>query len=101
MLGINWGDVMNVLKSVIPHLIAIGVVLVLAIILTFAVNKKTVKNVGTRKVNSFRILAGIPDRHSGGGFHDAVWTVEHLGYQCYGQEVHALRHYRVSCEQAG
>ncbi len=50
MLGINWGDVMNVLKSVIPHLIAIGVVLVLAIILTFAVNKKTVKNVGTRKL---------------------------------------------------
>ena len=50
MLGINWGDVMKVLKSVIPHLIAIGVVLVLAIILTFAVNKKTVKNVGTRKL---------------------------------------------------
>ncbi|MDR4222783.1 beta-glucosidase, partial [Priestia megaterium] len=50
MLGINWSDVINVLKSVMPQLIAIGVVLVLAIILTFAVNKKTVKSVGTRKL---------------------------------------------------
>ncbi len=50
MLGINMSDVINVLVSLAPQLIAIGVVLVLAIILTFAVNKKTVKNAATRKL---------------------------------------------------
>lgn len=50
MLSINWGDVLNVLLSVMPQLIAIGVVLVLAIIATIAVNKKTVKDGATRKL---------------------------------------------------
>ena len=50
MLGINWSDVMNVIMSVLPQLIAIGVVLVLAIIVTVAVNKKTVADTATRKL---------------------------------------------------
>lgn len=50
MLGINWSDVINVIASLTPQLIAIGVVLVLALVLTFAVNKKTVKEVATRKL---------------------------------------------------
>lgn len=50
MLGINMSDVMNVLTSVLPQLIAIGVVLVLAIIVTVAVNKKTVQDVAARKL---------------------------------------------------
>ncbi|MBW3082190.1 glycoside hydrolase family 3 N-terminal domain-containing protein [Bifidobacterium phasiani] len=50
MLGINWSDVMNVVMSVLPQLIAIGVVLVLAIIVTVAVNKSTVKDQATRKL---------------------------------------------------
>ena len=47
MLGINWSDVMNVIMSVLPQLIVIGVVLVLAIIVTVAVNKKTVADTAT------------------------------------------------------
>ena len=50
MLSINWSDVWNVVASVMPQLIAIGVVLVLALALTIGINKKTVKNVGTRKL---------------------------------------------------
>ena len=50
MLSINWSDVWNVVASVAPQLIAIGVVLVLALALTIGVNKKTVKNIGTRKL---------------------------------------------------
>lgn len=50
MLGINWSDVMNVVMSVLPQLIVIGVVLVLAIIVTVAVNKKTVADTATRKL---------------------------------------------------
>lgn len=50
MLSINWSDVWNVVASIAPQLIAIGVVLVLALALTIGVNKKTVKNVGTRKL---------------------------------------------------
>ena len=50
MLGINMSDVINVLMSVLPQLIAIGVVLVLAIIVTVAVNKKTVADTATRKL---------------------------------------------------
>ena len=50
MLGINWSDVMNVIMSVLPQLIVIGVVLVLAIIVTVAVNKKTVADTATRKL---------------------------------------------------
>lgn len=50
MLGINMADVINVLMSVLPQLIAIGVVLVLAIIVTVAVNKKTVTDTATRKL---------------------------------------------------
>ena len=43
-------DVMNVIGSLTPYLIAIGVLFVLALIITFAVNKKTVKDVATRKI---------------------------------------------------
>lgn len=50
MLRINMADVMNVIGSLTPYLIAIGVLFVLALIITFAVNKKTVKDVATRKI---------------------------------------------------
>ncbi len=50
MLQINMADVMNVIGSLTPYLIAIGVVLVLALVITFAVNKKTVGNVAVRKI---------------------------------------------------
>lgn len=50
MLQINMADVMNVIGSLTPYLIAIGVLFVLALIVTFAVNKKTVKEVATRKI---------------------------------------------------
>ena len=50
MLQLNIADVISVLKSIAPYLIVIGVALALAIIVTFAVNKKTVKSIGTRKL---------------------------------------------------
>ncbi len=50
MLQINMADVMNVIGSLTPYLIAISVLFVLALIITFAVNKKTVKDVATRKI---------------------------------------------------
>ncbi|KAB7788721.1 glycoside hydrolase family 3 N-terminal domain-containing protein [Bifidobacterium cebidarum] len=50
MLQINMADVMNVIGSLTPYLIAVGVLLVLALIITFAVNKKTVKVVANRKL---------------------------------------------------
>lgn len=50
MLQINMADVMNVIGSLTPYLIVIGVLFVLALIITFAVNKKTVKEVATRKI---------------------------------------------------
>ncbi|PWG66957.1 glycoside hydrolase family 3 N-terminal domain-containing protein [Bifidobacterium callitrichidarum] len=50
MLQINMADVLNVIGSLTPYLIAIGVLLVLAIIITFAVNRKTVKAVANRKL---------------------------------------------------
>ena len=50
MLQINMADVMNVIGSLTPYLIAIGVIFVLALIITFAVNKKTVKEVATCKI---------------------------------------------------
>lgn len=50
MLQINMADVMNVIGSLTSYLIAIGVLFVFALIVTFAVNKKTVKEVATRKI---------------------------------------------------
>lgn len=50
MLQINMADVLNVIGSLTPYLIAIGVLFALALIITFAVNKKTVKDVATRKI---------------------------------------------------
>lgn len=50
MLQINMADVMNVIGSLTSYLIAIGVLFALALIITFAVNKKTVKEVATRKI---------------------------------------------------
>lgn len=50
MLQINMADVMNVIGSLTPYLIVIGVLFALALIITFAVNKKTVKEVATRKI---------------------------------------------------
>lgn len=50
MLQINMADVVNVIKSLVPYLVVIGVLLVLAIIVSIAVNKKTVKADGTRKL---------------------------------------------------
>ena len=58
MLQINMADVMNVVGSLVPYLVVIGVLLVLAIIITFAVNKKTVKNVGSR-ASSFTLNPGL------------------------------------------
>ena len=57
MLQINMADVMNVVGSLVPYLVVIGVLLVLAIIITFAVNKKTVKNVGS--TSSFALNPGL------------------------------------------
>ena len=39
MLSINWDDVANVVSTIIPHLVAIGVALVLAIVVTVAAVK--------------------------------------------------------------
>ncbi|WEV67512.1 glycoside hydrolase family 3 C-terminal domain-containing protein [Bifidobacterium sp. ESL0769] len=50
MLQINMADVVNVIKSLVPYLVVIGVLLILAIIISVAVNKKTVQNTGTRKL---------------------------------------------------
>ena len=50
MIGINMSDVISVIQSVMPQLIAIGVVLAAAAIITFAVNKRTVKNEAVRKL---------------------------------------------------
>ncbi|RBP99652.1 glycoside hydrolase family 3 N-terminal domain-containing protein [Bifidobacterium xylocopae] len=50
MLNINMSDVVAVLKSLIPELVVIGVFLVLAIIISIAVNKRTVKSVAARKM---------------------------------------------------
>ncbi|MBW3090094.1 glycoside hydrolase family 3 N-terminal domain-containing protein [Bifidobacterium miconisargentati] len=50
MIDINWSDVINVLRSVTPHLIAVGIVLLLALIVTVAVNRRTVQQVAVRKL---------------------------------------------------
>ncbi|KFF30794.1 glycoside hydrolase family 3 protein [Bifidobacterium bombi] len=50
MLQINMADVVNVIKSLVPYLVVIGALFVAAIIISVAVNKKTVKNEGTRKL---------------------------------------------------
>lgn len=49
MLSINWADVVIVLKSVLPQLIVIGVALVLAVVVTAAINRMTVKERRVRK----------------------------------------------------
>ncbi|RBP97264.1 beta-glucosidase [Bifidobacterium aemilianum] len=50
MLQINMADVVNVLHSLVPYLVTAGVLLVLALIITVAVNKRTVKSQGARKL---------------------------------------------------
>lgn len=50
MLQINMADVITVLESVAPYLIAIAVVLVLAVIATIATNTRTVPREATRKL---------------------------------------------------
>ncbi|MBW3082187.1 glycoside hydrolase family 3 N-terminal domain-containing protein [Bifidobacterium phasiani] len=50
MLDINMSDVLTVLGSIAPYLAAIGVVLVLALIVTFAVNRRTIKDAAARKL---------------------------------------------------
>ena len=50
MLGINISDVINVLKSVRPQLIVIGIVLILAVLISIFVNKRTVKDVAAKKM---------------------------------------------------
>lgn len=50
MLGINWGDVIAVIRSIAPQLIAIALALVLVLAVTFGINKKTVKDASTRKL---------------------------------------------------
>ncbi|OZG67551.1 hypothetical protein [Bifidobacterium eulemuris] len=50
MLSINWSDVINVLTSVAPHLIAIGIALIIGIVVTVAVNTRTVRATSVRKL---------------------------------------------------
>lgn len=50
MLQINMADVVAVLQSLIPYIVAAGIVLVLALIVTVAVNKTTLKDRGLRKL---------------------------------------------------
>lgn len=50
MLQINMADVITILHSLVPYLVTVGVLLILALIITFAVNKKTVTNLGARKL---------------------------------------------------
>ena len=50
MFSVNLSDVVAVLKSLIPQLVVIGVFLVLALLITIAVNKHTIKNVANRKM---------------------------------------------------
>lgn len=50
MLELNMDDVLAVLGSVRSYLIVVAVAVVLALIVTIAVNKKTVKNLGARKL---------------------------------------------------
>ena len=50
MLGINIDDVLAVIQSIRPQLIAVVVALVLAIAVTVAVNRKTVVSQSTRKL---------------------------------------------------
>ncbi|NMM94832.1 glycoside hydrolase family 3 N-terminal domain-containing protein [Bifidobacterium oedipodis] len=50
MLEVNMMDVKTVLQSATPYLVAIGVALVLALVITFAVNKNTVKQTAARKL---------------------------------------------------
>lgn len=50
MLKINMADVLAVVHSLIPYLIAAGILLLVAVIITVTVNKKTVKNIGSRKL---------------------------------------------------
>lgn len=50
MLEINMDDVIAVIQSITPQLIAIAVAVVLGIIITIAVNKRTVANTANRKL---------------------------------------------------
>lgn len=50
MLGINWDDVIAVFGSIAPQLIAIGIVVVLALVVTIAINKHTVSQTAVRKL---------------------------------------------------
>ncbi|NMM95030.1 glycoside hydrolase family 3 protein [Bifidobacterium oedipodis] len=50
MIGINMDDVVSAVQSVLPQLIVIGVVLVLACVITVAVNKKTITDTALRKI---------------------------------------------------
>ena len=50
MLDINMSDVIAVLKSLVPYLSILGVILVAAIVITFAVNGRTVSNASVRKL---------------------------------------------------
>ena len=50
MLGINWSDVVNILGTLTPHLVAIGVALTIAVIVTVAVNRRTVTDAAVRKL---------------------------------------------------
>ena len=50
MLEINMDDVIAVIHSITPQLIAVAVALMLGIIVTIAINKKTVTNQGMRKL---------------------------------------------------
>ena len=49
MLGINISDVINVLKSVRTQLIVIGIVLILAVLISIFVNKRTVKDIAAKR----------------------------------------------------
>ncbi len=77
MLGINISDVINVLKSVRPQLIVIGIVLILAVLISIFVNKRTVKDVAAKKmVRSQTWIAALIAVFAGSG-NNAVRAFEH------------------------
>ncbi|MBW3082074.1 glycoside hydrolase family 3 protein [Bifidobacterium phasiani] len=59
MLGINIDDVIAVIQSVRPQLIAIVVALVLGIVATVAVNRRTVASQGVRKLTHSTVWVAV------------------------------------------
>lgn len=80
MLGINIDDVLAVIQSIRPQLIAVVVALALAIAVTVAVNRKTVVSQSTRKLAHSTVWVAAASRS--GRFHrtrrDPEWRGQSL-----------------------